>query len=80
MQTQLPLLLVLTAPAKTPEPKVEPHRNEMDVTYAAAIQLTRECIECPSTANMVALCDAVRKAHVTLQALSYYETKLAEAQ
>jgi hypothetical protein len=77
MQSELPLIYVMRPAKGLPEPKIEPHRSELDASCAAVAAATRAAIESPSAANLRTLTDSVLRAHQTLLTLNYAEKELS---
>lgn len=77
MQPELNLLYPLADAKPTHEPKVEPHRVNLDAACATVFILVRRAIETPSGANLCALRDAVIQANQRLMLLQYVETEMA---
>jgi hypothetical protein len=78
MQPELSLVYVLTPPKLASEPKVEPHRVELDSSVENVFDVLRAAVETPSQANLRLLTDAVLKAHVDLLTLNFVESGLAQ--
>lgn len=77
-QTELPLLYLMTVkPLQVREPKVEPHRVDLDTACARVQVLVRAAIETPSGGRLKAVQSAILDAHENLLLLNFIESELA---